>query len=128
MNYTFDWRREPEGFLRWLVVNLLTDPSDPTYGDDLVNRVLAASSDLTEVTLTIQLSGVEVSTEYFVDRVRANMDHLAHREAARLLRETADLAGLRQQVSDLEEAIIDKIIELTAETDVAVDWDREDYR
>jgi hypothetical protein len=126
MSRTFNWHKEPEGFLRWMVVNLLTHPQDHTAGKELTGRVAEASKDFTELTLTIQLNGVEVPTEYFINSVKSNMDYFAENAAKEMLNKLPRFQKLRRQLEAIESAAVEEITNVAREE--GFDWDPEDYR
>jgi hypothetical protein len=121
MSHTFDWHKEPEGFLRWMIVNLLTHPLNHATGEELTGRVAEASKDFTELTLTIQLNGVEVPTEYFVNSVKNNMDYFAERAAREMLNSIPKLAALRNRLEDFESQVNDRVTELARQLNIDQD-------
>lgn len=112
----FNWRTlnegdDVQGFLRWMLVNLLV--GDPT-GDaddsrrlnrDLASRVEDATRGFTDVRLTIQVSGVDVDVRHFLWSLQANLVREARREATRQLAAAADAEELFTIASTIQTAL-----------------------
>lgn len=135
--YTFNWHDLPdfhgddsagyEVFLKWATVHLLVDQSRLGTGNtDLHEQVRAASDDFTQVTLTIQVCGVEVNPEHLVRAIHANMVHWAKVSAAETLDALPTLVELRSTLDVIEAAARARIehvaadlgLELTAKEDL----------
>jgi hypothetical protein len=132
--YKFDWHSlgdyDAEGFLRWMVVNLLSEHTDngdvrPEL-DHLINRVGEASADYREVVLTIQLNGVDVNVEHFVRNVHANMHDHARRAAVNWLREHVDVGRLLDDATAIGEALTSRAREIAHQVGLDVYWNEED--
>lgn len=99
---TFSWRELPEGnFLRWMVVHLIS--GDRINGNNDFETLSKITKDFTEVNLTIQINGVEVPVDSFVEAIELNMNHIAKREAAEIVENNLD--GMRDKMYDIENAL-----------------------
>lgn len=98
----FDWHNLSEDdFRKWMVVNLIA--SDRLSGNDDFDRLSQATSTFHNVELTILLNGIEVPTDYFIDQIRMNMDHLTKKAAETVVATFLD--RVRDKVTDVEESL-----------------------
>lgn len=104
--YTFDWHSlrdensgTDEGFLKWMLVNLVTFTHEPNDLDranekNLLERLSDTSDGFTNVTLTIQANGIDLNVEHFVTSVRRNMEWWAKKVAVEEIRRHTDVTEL----------------------------------
>lgn len=110
-SYTFNWHSlrdmdsgTDEGFLRWMLVNLVTrrcDDEDYSRSRTLLEQLSDASNGFTNVTLTIQANGIDLNVEHFVSSIRRNMEWWARRTAVEELEGRTDVTELFDAVSSL---------------------------
>lgn len=132
--YTFNWQKlhedyDAEAFLRWMVVHLMVDRGEdgrPTARPDLHDRVSAATDGFTNVTLTIQVGGVDVNVRHFVENAFNVMRAHADRAAAELIRERTDLTQLFDQVHAIRDAVARRTTEVVRGMGLARYMDEED--
>lgn len=98
--FVFDWQAQPEGFLKWMIPNLITGISHARF-----SQLSSATDGWRSVVLTIQINGVPVPAQQFVEGVERNMEHYATEEARRLLSEAGRLDDLGDLVRDVEREV-----------------------
>lgn len=117
--FVFDWQREPENFLKWLIPNIIVGIDPATY------RSLSAATDrFTRVELTMQVNGVELDTRSAVRGIEDNLDHAVRRAVAERLTELAEVTRLRELLDETERAFEERLRELAREAGIEL-GDRE---
>jgi hypothetical protein len=105
--YTFNFEKledfDYDAFLRWTLVHLVT----PREGSssDLSDSLSEVTKNFTEVTLTVQVNGVDVDPHEFIRGIHLNFDNAARRVAEDELLKLGQLTNLRSTVQVLEDAI-----------------------
>jgi len=86
VTHMFNWHQEPEGFLKWMLVQIIAETH---FGnddeDELFNKISAATSNFDEVELGITINGHEIPTKKFVLRLEQQMQFQAEIAAKELL-------------------------------------------
>ena len=119
--HTFDWHKEPEGFLKWMLTHVAAASKD----DELFDELSDASDQFTNVELQILVNGVEVDAKGFVERIEWAMDRGVEDEAKRLVRDMHRLGDLKDAVHDFERGIKNKMREFAR--DQGIELDTEDW-
>lgn len=135
-NYTFNWHDLPnfrdngeayEAFLKWAMIHLTVDESATDRTDPTLFALLQDATDnFTKVTLTVQLSGVEVNPQHLLRAIHGNMADVARQHAVDLLEQRAEFVQLRATVDLLEQAIVSRITHVA--DDLGIDLDAERLR
>jgi hypothetical protein len=134
--YTFNWHKlndignSDEEFLRWMLVNLVTQTSDEVEAGvdqrNLLDRLRDASSNFTDVRLSISANGVELNVIHFVRSLRSIMNHWTRQEASRRLAESVDFTELTKIVDAFRRAVSTRARQvanaLNVELDEEDDW------
>jgi hypothetical protein len=111
--FTYDWQQQPDNFLKWLLPTLIS------AGDREMFECLSEATDkFTNVTLTIQVNGVNVPVENFLSGVESNMTYYANKEAARLVTSIPRLERLREAMDDADHALRERLVQIMAEAGV----------
>jgi hypothetical protein len=111
--FTYDWQQQEEGFLKWFLPTLVT-----TMDSEVFNRLSEATDKFTNVTLTIQVNGVDVPVENFLSGVESNMTYYANKEAGRLVTSIPRLERLRELMDDADYALRERLTQIMAEAGV----------
>ena len=96
LNY---FKEDREGFTAWMIINLVTQArEDGQYDqlDELTNK-------WTDIDLTVQVNGVDISPEHFLKGVESNMHYWAEKKAARAVESVLD--GVRDEVEKVEDIL-----------------------
>lgn len=101
---TFDWQAQPEGFLKWMFVSLLSGEHD------LIKQLSEPTDHFTNVILTMQINEVEVDTAGFIESLERNITYKAKDAAKELVRKpldelVPDLQLLQETIQAAEHAI-----------------------
>lgn len=134
--YTFNWHELPdfhdnddtyEAFLKWAMIHLTVDETATDRTSPATFALLQDATDnFTRVTLTVQLSGVEVNPQHMLRAIHANMADVARQHAVEQLEKLAEFGQLRATIDLLEQAIISRITHVA--DDLGVDLDAERLR
>lgn len=103
MSKPFSWHDLPEGFLKWMIVNLM--PKWNKIDNELWEQIKVATEKHTNIVLTIQINGIEVDAMKFVDSVKYNMDRAVVREAQRIVEEETVFNEITSALYDLEKTV-----------------------
>lgn len=91
----FDWQNESsESFLKWLLPTLLV-------GHDNVGELSTATDNFTNVIITMQINGVEISTARFVDSLKVNYDYATRDAAREFIDEVLNTQRMENLIADL---------------------------
>lgn len=100
-HYAFDWHelddydeKKIDHFLKWLVPTVLADSV-------VAEEIAEASDRYTRVELTMQLNGIEVNAQSFVEGCYRNMRRFAQDAAVAKLVEVVDYANLVETIEQL---------------------------
>lgn len=96
----FNWHDLHEGFLKWMVVNLITGSRKEDI--ELFEKLSKVTNKYHNVDMKITINGVEVPTDYFVKSVESNMDFIAKQEAERAISEYEPLNKFREASAKIE--------------------------
>lgn len=134
--YTFNWHNlrdkdsgTDEGFLRWMLVNLVTFTRDEddavarVRGRDLLEQLRDASNGFTNVTLIIQANGIDLNVEYFVISVRRNMEWWARRAAVEELDRRTDVSELTNVIASLRDRVRHELNDVARELGIELNED-----
>lgn len=119
MSFTFDWHKEPENFLNWMLVNLVTGIREDT---DLFKKISEESKGFTNVTLTMQINGYDVPVDSFIKGIENNMEYKAQKAAEEMVKGIPQLLKLRELLDMFEGAVGDKVLELVKNADMLDIW------
>lgn len=130
--YTFNWHEldefDYEGFLSWALVHLtvLTDADGRKRSRDEAEfeRLREATKNFTDVTLTVQVSGVDVDPQHLMRGIEHNMKRYAKQDAAETLEQLAAFTDVRATVTVLQEAIVRRIEQVARGLGVDLDVER----
>jgi hypothetical protein len=102
--FRFDWTKEPrDSFLNWFVPVAVG-------GSDIVALNLKDPDWTTHIELTMQVNGVEVNAQRFMERVRENMHYYAQSYAADLVNEIGRLDEATQILEDVGNHVRGEVI------------------
>lgn len=102
--FTFSWREQPEGFLKWFLPTVMSSISKEQM-DDLSNR----TSHFGDVRVQILINGVEVNAENFLHSVERHMDIGTRDEARRMLDEVGGLDALEERIGEIRSRLITQV-------------------
>lgn len=128
--YTFDWQKlnefdDYDKFLHWAVVHLVVDTDADgkahSRSSEEFEQLREATKNFTEVTLTVQVSGVEVNPEHLMRAVEHKMRVHAHEAARETLEELAAFTDVRATVAVLQEAVVRRIEQVARALGVDMD-------
>lgn len=99
----FNWHElDSDGFLSWMVVNLISQDSwDKSNGK--FEQLRDLTDGFSNVTMNIQINGVEVNVSHFVDSIQAVMKHQTERAAENLAENMLD--GVREKTDQIEDML-----------------------
>lgn len=99
-SFTFAWNSQSNDFKHWMLPNLTTG-----MPMEKLDELAEATDKWQHVMLTIQINGVPVSAEAFIEGVKRNMEWWAEKEAHRLLTEAAQFEKLSETLHEVERAV-----------------------
>lgn len=121
MTFQFDWQKRNEDFVKWMFVHLVADQRS---GDPKFEKLSEATNHFTEVKLTIQVNGIEVNAQNFIESVQNAYTQHAENAARQLVEETIpDFYELREAVDTAQRALTEKL--RTAMESAGVHWPEE---
>lgn len=106
MTFQFSWQGRDEDFVKWMFVHLIADMRD----DDLESpfeQLSEATDGFTNVKLTMQVNGIEVNAQNFIESVERALENYSQTEARRML------SDVMPNLNDLEDVVstANKLIE-----------------
>jgi hypothetical protein len=132
VTYTVNWQTlnkfdDHQSFVSWLVVNALSEhtvdgDAHPEF-DNLVNRVGEATDGFTNVTITIQLGGVEVNADHLIRRMHDAMRRHAQAAAVDEVRRLASVDELTNLVASIQRTLNSRAREILFNMGAVVDED-----
>lgn len=111
--YTFNWHDlkghhdDYEAFLKWALTKLIVNQRDVDanrHNTELLEQLRTATNEFTEVTLTVQVNGVEVDPEHMMRAIEHNMRSIARETARDELERLTAFTDLRNTLTTLEAA------------------------
>lgn len=106
--FKFNWQKEPEGFLKWLIPHVLPK-DDPKATMSAVDQLSKATDKFTNVELTMLINGIKVDARRFLTRVEQNMEYYARQEAARMLNEIAGFDEVQERLDTIRMHFISEV-------------------
>lgn len=104
--FVFDWQKESENFVKWMLVNLLSKGMNYCdTGQKWLDDMTKITNDFTDVRMQVLINGVEVDTKEFVEALERSLDLTAKDEASRMVSELTPLATLRDFTDKLNESL-----------------------
>ena len=111
--YQFDWQGLSEGdFVKWMFVNLLTTPGNHSESKDLIDQLTEPTKKFTDVTLTMQVNGIEVNAENFIRSVEKGMNYRAEDAVKEAVSSITDIRELDEEISRAHNVLRDKLREI----------------
>lgn len=108
----FNWHElDHDEFLSWMTITLVTQARK----DDIFEKLNILTKKWTDVNLTIQINGVEVSAENFIEGIKSNMSYWAEQKAEVKAHEI--LESVRDKINEVEELLDDVAQELRRRVD-----------
>jgi len=108
----FNWHElNHDEFLSWMTITLVTQARK----DDMLDKLNILTKKWTDVNLTIQINGLEVSAESFVEGIKSNMSYWAEQKAEAKAHEV--LEGVRDKMNEVEDLLDDVASELRRRVD-----------
>lgn len=121
--FRFDWQAEGENtFLKWMIPLLL---GDVLKDDRKHEEMVEATAKWTDITLTIQINGVEMPVREFLIGIEHNMNYYAEKEATRMLQEASSFPKLRDDLSALEAGVRVQMRGVAQALGLRVDWEED---
>lgn len=99
-SHVFDWQKEPEGFLNWMMPTLVT-----ALPEGMFERLSEITRGWTEVSLTIQVNGVDVPVKSFLSGIERNMTYFAQKAARDRLDDIGELNELTEELAGLRDMV-----------------------
>jgi hypothetical protein len=115
MTYTFDWQKEPENFLKWMVPHLLAGLKDD---DETFDKIYDATDGFENVTLTIQINGVDIPVKHFVDSIAMNMDVQVELAARQMIKDIPKLKKLKNLMDLFEVEMLNRMQQIARENNL----------
>lgn len=121
----FDWHNEPEGFFKWLLPHILVSKNH-----DLIDELSDKTDKFTDVQLTIQVNGVELDAQHFMDAFLAWTESGIKNFAKEMVQEplselVPDLQQLQETVQNAERAIRNEIQKKLKAAGIEINLDEE---
>lgn len=134
--YTINWHDlgsydDYEAFLKWAIVMLTVDQRDVDTGrqsTELVDELKEATNGFTEVTLTVQINGVEVDPEHFMRGVKYNLQQIAQKTARDKLNTLTAFTDLRNTLTTLEATANRRVRQVASALNVELRDEEDDDR
>lgn len=132
--YTINWHDlgssdDYETFLRWAIVNLTVDQRDVDAGrpnTELLDELKEATNGFADVTLTVQINGIEVDPEHFMRGVKFNLQQVARETVRHQLNTLTAFTDLRNTLTTLETAANRRVRQVADALNVRLDDDGDD--
>jgi hypothetical protein len=115
----YDWRAEPESFLKWLLPTLIA-------GRENFDDLSEATNKFTDVILTMQVNGIEVPTEHFIKSLMMNYEKETRDAAREMLDNVVQITDIEDLINDLHAALKDTIRERCTSAGVELMWSEDD--
>lgn len=109
LNY---FENDRESFESWMIITLVTQARK----DGQFNQLNTLTKKWTEVDLTVQINGVEVSPENFLEGVKSNMHFWAEQKAETKAHEVLD--SVREKVDEIDDLLTEVADELKRKIDI----------
>jgi hypothetical protein len=101
VSYTFDWHAEGrDSFVGWALVHIL-----PPMTNEQMGKLSEETDKFTNVTLTIQVNGIEMDAKPFLDGIDRNMEHFAKVEARKMVAAMTKLNRMDRLMEFLQEQV-----------------------
>lgn len=132
--YTINWHDlgssdDYETFLRWAIVNLTVDQRDVDAGrpnTELLDKLKEVTNGFTDVTLAVQINGIEVDPEHFMRGVKFNLQRVARETVRHQLNTLTAFTDLRNTLTTLEAAANRRVRQVASALNVELDDDEDD--
>jgi len=123
--FRFDWQKEPENsFWKWFLPHVLAQvPDVPGQEEMTMDDFEKLTNRYTDIRLTVQVNGVPVPTEHFMESVENNVKWAA-RAAAKEMYKRAGLGRLYDVVHDLQDEVREMVVTKFAEIGIELPEDR----
>jgi hypothetical protein len=119
MTFKFAYEEHKNGFLGWAVIMLLGKAREDGY-DDIFDVISDRSNEFNDLELKIELNGIEMSADGFMERMREIMEHEAEKVAREKLSEVAEFIELEDDIADLRALIKKQKEKLAKKYDIAI--------
>lgn len=107
MTFKFDWHARDEDFVKWLFVHLIANKT----GTDQFDQLSAATDKFTNVKLTMQVNGIELDAQRFIESVEDAYRQHAENTAKRMVDEAIpDLYQLTDAVETAQQALTENFV------------------
>lgn len=111
----FNWQAEPESSVKkWIVPLLLSDEVKDH------SRFHEATDDFTNVAITMQINGIEVSVDHFLECLEDNIEHAAREEARAQLDSVEGFPALKVKLAEIELAVTRHLEEMVAQAEIPI--------
>ena len=103
--FTFNWHDDRDSFFSWMVTSLISPVAQER---DNFEELSAATDKFRNVTLTMQINGISVPVNNFIDGIKHNMEYWATKEAERMLSE-AGFDSISDLICNVERELISTV-------------------
>lgn len=119
----FDWQKRDEDFVKWMFVHLIADKrqEDPRF-----ETLSSATKGFTDVQITMQVNGIEVNAQNFIESVENAYRQHAERTAKDLVRDMPRMQELEDVLAEAQRQAKSAIEEAFARAGIDLDLD-DDY-
>lgn len=116
----FNWQKEgwDGSFLGWVFVKLVPHTDKKRF-----EELSKATSGFTDVKLTMQVNGIEVDTQEFIETLPKVLQAYAEKHAKTVLSELAAFEELREYIQVFEFAACTRLRELAEKLNLNADFD-----
>lgn len=116
----FNWQDEREHSpKKWLVPVLIT-PLTKGRDNKKFREIEEATAGFTNVEITMQINGIEVSVDHFLARLEDNIEHAAREEARAQLDSVEGFPALKVKLAEIELAVTRHLEEMVAQAEIPI--------
>jgi hypothetical protein len=105
--FEFDWHARKQDFVKWMFVHLISGnrEQDPKF-----EKLSEATNKFRNVQLTMQVNGIELDAEKFIEYVEHSIKTYSKNAAKRIVEDSIpDLEELQEAVYNAQRALADKL-------------------
>jgi hypothetical protein len=109
--FQFDWQARGEDFVKWMFVHLIAEKHGVDHSPKIDFEELSdATNGFRNVQLTMQVNGIEVNAQNFIESVENAIKQYAEQAAQQIVAESIpDLEELQDTVYHAQKAIADRL-------------------
>jgi hypothetical protein len=117
---TYNWHTTEEEFLQWAAPTLLAGTDE-----ELFKQVSIATNSFENVTITMQINGIQVPVEHFEKQFWINVEQGVQKKAFDICKEVAQLDDL-QKLLDLAKNAVERELYMHLTQGAGIDFSEDD--